>query len=72
MITTPNTNAVGDMNFDAIEKAELEQVILIFEGWCEGYCHGAKLGFEQEPHIFFRVKSQLFDLQKIYNEKAKA
>lgn len=70
-MTKPITNTGIELDFDAIAKGELEQVILIFEGWCDGYCQGAKLGFDQEPHIFCRVRSQLFDLQKIYNEKAK-
>ncbi len=56
-----------ELDFDAIAKEELNQVILMFEGWCEGYIHGAKLG--EEPHIFCRVKSQLYDLQSIYKKK---
>ena len=55
---------VDEPDFEAIDKEEVNQVILIFEGFCEGYAMGANL--DRQPQIFLRIQSCLNDLQEIY------
>lgn len=53
-------------DFEEIEKANLEDVIKEFEGWAEGYVHGAKLS--ETPYMFVKVLGCLYDFQKHLRE----
>lgn len=56
-----------EISMEQITIRELDNNILEFFGWCDGYVAGAKLG--EEPYIFTKVKGQLFDYQKLLNEQ---
>jgi hypothetical protein len=54
----------------SMTREGLQRVIERFEGWTDGFIHGAKIG--EEPHVFPSVKVALYEFLEHLESQAAA